>query len=285
MFNELSNWNRWGKDDELGALNLITPAKLRQAAALVRSGISVSISTNPMTEAAEDNPVPFEHVMAANFRADTFRFSYHGFAISHIDALCHFLYEDMMYNGIPYSASSEEGCSKLGIQNLKSGVLTRGILIDVPRFRGVPYLEPSTAVYTDDIEAWEERTGVRVSSGDAIFVYTGRWARRAALGPWQVREGAAGLHPSVGPWLKARDVALVGSDAATDVLPSLVEGVGFPLHTFLVAGLGVNLLDNMDLEALAQTAACEDRWEFMLTVAPIPVTGGTGSPVNALAVF
>ena len=285
MFSDLSNWGRWGADDELGAFNLITPAKRRQAATLVRNGISVSLSHNPMTEVAEDNPAPFEHVMSENFRADTFRFTYHGYAISHIDALCHFQYKGMLYNGIPMGVNSEKGCGKLGIQNLKNGIVTRGILIDMPRLKGVPYLEPSTPIYPEDIEAWEQKAGVKVSAGDAIFLLTGRWARRAALGPWTLSGNAAGFHASVGPWIKARDVAFVGSDSATDVQPSRVEGLDLPLHTFLIAGLGINILDNMDLEALAATAAKANRWEFMLTIGPIPVTGGTGSPVNALAIF
>ena len=285
MFTELNNWGRWGNDDERGTANLITPAKSREAAGLVGRGISVSLSRNPMTEEAEDNPGSFEHVMAENFRADTYRFTYHGYAVSHIDALCHFAHNGMLFNGVPTNASSADGCGKLGIENLKSGVITRGILLDIPRLKGVPYLEPSTPIYTDDIEAWEEQAGVTVSSGDAVFLRTGRWARRADLGPWQLSGNAAGVHASVGRWIKERDVAFFGSDAATDVQPSLVEGIALPVHTFLIAGLGMNIFDNMDLEALAETAAVENRWEFMLVAGPIPVAGGTGSPLNALAVF
>ena len=137
----------------------------------------------------------------------------------------------------------------------------------------------------EDIEAWEEQAGVKVSPGDAIFVRTGRWARRAALGPWQVSGNSAGLHASVLLWIKERGVAFVGSDAATDVMPSMVEGVVQPVHTMLIAGFGTNIFDNMDLEALAETAAQENRWEFLLTAGPIPVVGGTGSPLNPIAVF
>ena len=286
MFEELSNWGRWGDDDQLGAVNLITPEKRRGAALLVSSGISVSLSHNPMTDEAVDNPAgSFEHTMAENRRSDTLRFRYHGYAVSHIDALCHFQHNGMLFNGVPTSASTADGCGQLGIENLKNGLITRGILLDFPRLKGVPYLDPSTAIYTEDIEAWEAEAGVEVSAGDVIFVYTGRWARRAELGPWEVGDGAAGLHASVVPWIKSRDVAIVGSDAATDVIPSLVDGINLPVHTLVIASLGMNILDNMDLEALAETARSENRWEFMLTVGPIPVSGGTGSPVNALAVF
>ena len=287
MFQELNNWGRWGADDELGTRNLITPEKTREAAALVQRGITVSLSHNPMPDVAPDNPdAAFNHTMGRSLRSDTYEFTYHGYGVSHIDSLCHFLWNDRMYNDIPPSASSlEEGCGKLGIQNLKQGIVTRGILLDFARLKGVPYLEPQTPIYVEDIEAWEEMAGVTVSPGDVIFVRTGRWARRAALGPWQVSGNSAGLHASVLPWIKERGVAFVGSDAATDVMPSLVEGVTQPVHTMLIAGFGTNIFDNMDLEALAETAAQENRWEFMLTAGPIPVEGGTGSPLNPIAIF
>ncbi len=286
MFQEINNWGRWGADDELGAMNLITPQKTRDAAALVRSGITVSLAHNPMPGEYADNPdAAFNHTMGRSLRSDTYEFTYHGYGVSHIDSLCHFLWNDRLFNDVSPSESTPEGCGKLGIQNLKSGIVTRGILLDFARLKGVDYLEPQTPLYVEDIEAWEEQAGVRVSAGDIIFVRTGRWARRAALGPWQVSGNSAGLHASVLPWIKERGVAAVGSDAATDVMPSLVEGVGQPVHTMLIAGFGVHIFDNMDLEALAETAAAENRWEFMITAGPIPVDGGTGSPLNPIAVF
>jgi kynurenine formamidase len=286
MFQELNNWGRWGTDDELGTLNLITSETTRQAAALVRSGITVSLAHNPMPDEAPDNPDrAFNHTMGRSLRSDTFEFTYHGYSVSHIDALCHFLWNDRLYNDVPPSASTPDGCGKLGIQNMKSGIITQGILLDFPRLMEVPYLEPQTPIYIEDIEAWEEQAGVRVSPGDVIFVRTGRWARRAEIGPWQLPGNSAGLHASVLPWIKERGVAFVGSDAATDVMPSLVDGITQPVHTMLIAGFGTSIFDNMDLEALAATAASENRWEFMLTAGPIPVEGGTGSPLNPIAVF
>jgi kynurenine formamidase len=286
MFQEINNWGRWGADDELGTMNLVTPEKTREAAGLVESGRTVSLSHNPMADEFPDNPdAAFNHTMGRTFRSDTYEFTYHGYGVSHIDSLCHFLWNDRLYNDFDPSESGPEGCGKLGIQNLKSGIVTRGILLDFPRLKGVDYLEPQTPIYIEDIEAWEEQAGVRVSPGDAIFVRTGRWALRAEQGPFQVSGNSAGLHASVLPWIKERGVALVGSDVATDVMPSLVEGVVQPVHTMLIAGLGTNIFDNMDLEALAEAAAEEDRWEFMLTAGPIPVDGGTGSPLNPIAVF
>ncbi len=286
MFQEINNWGRWGADDELGTMNLITPEKTIEAAALVQSGITVSLSHNPMPDPEVDNPDrSFNHTMGRSLRSDTYEFTYHGYSVSHIDSLCHFIWNDRLYNDVPPTASTPEGCGKLGIENLKQGIVTRGILLDFPRLKGVAYLEPQTPIYVEDIEAWEEMAGVTVSPGDVIFVRTGRWARRAELGPWQVSGNSAGLHASVLPWIKERGVAFVGSDAATDVMPSLVEGVTQPVHTMLIAGFGTNIFDNMDLEALAETAARENRWEFMLTAGPIPVEGGTGSPLNPIAVF
>jgi kynurenine formamidase len=151
--------------------------------------------------------------------------------------------------------------------------------------KGLPYLEPGTPVFVEDIEAWEKKAGIKVSSGDALLLRTGRWARRAKLGPWNVGQNEAGFHASVAAWLKERGVALIGSDDALDVAPSLVEGVALPLHTLVITALGLNILDNQDLEAVGDLAAKLNRWEFMLTVAPVPVSGGTGFPVNAIATF
>jgi kynurenine formamidase len=286
MFQQVKNWGRWGADDQLGSANLVTAAKRKHAVALVRTGETVSLAHNPLTEQAEDNSSPFEHTMLRGNNMDRYAVSYHGYAHSHIDALCHILYKDQTYNGYARAeVNTEKGCTRLGIENLKNGIVTRGILIDIPRLRNVPYLEPGTPVYVEDLEAWEKKAGIKVSSGDAILLRTGRWARRQALGPWNVGQKAAGLHASVAPWIKARGVSFVGSDAAEDVVPSMVEGLALPIHTLMITALGINLLDNQDLEALGDTAAKLNRWEFMLMLAPVPVTGGTGFPLNAIAMF
>ena len=286
LFQSVKNWGRWGADDQLGAANLVTDAKRREAAALVKTGLTVSLAHNPITEPADDNASPFEHTMNRGFTTDTYRVSYHGYAHSHIDALCHILYKDQTYNGYARAeVNTEKGCTKLSIDTLKQGVITRGILIDIPRLKGVPYLEPGTAIYPEDVEAWEKQAGVKIGPGDALLLRTGRWARREKMGPWPVGRNAAGFHASIAPWLKARGVAFVGSDAASEVTPTMVEGVTLPVHTLLITALGIHLLDNQDLERLAETAARLKRWAFMLTINPVPVTGGTGSPLNTLATF
>jgi kynurenine formamidase len=286
LFQQVKNWGRWGADDQLGAANLITEAKRKQAVALAKSGITVSLAHSPLKEVAPDNPNPFSHTMNRGLTTDTYSVSYHGYAHSHIDALCHFLYKDQTYNGYPREqVLTDKGCAKLGIENLRNGIVTRGVLIDMPRLKNVPYLEPGTPVFVDDLLAWEKMAKVKVSPGDAIFLRTGRWARRAKVGPWSVSRNAAGYHASVAPWLKERGVSFLGSDAAQDVVPALVDGINLPVHVLAIAALGVDIFDNQDLEAVAETAAKLNRWEFLLSVAPVPVTGGTGFPANAIAVF
>jgi kynurenine formamidase len=284
---ELSNWGRWGKDDQIGALNLITPAKRRQAAALVKDGVSVSLAADADTVKAVDNPSPYEVTMQG-ISSDRIAVSYHGIAHTHLDSLAHINENGVFYNGYTPDADTvvKQGHAKNSIHNVKNGILTRGILIDIPRLKGVPYLEPGTPIYVEDLEAWEKQAGVKVSPGDALFVRTGVWARRAALGPWlrgRAEGGrSAGLDPSVIPWLKQRDVALLGSDHPQYVSPGSPRGA---VHDFALVYLGVHLFDNCDLEALAAAAAARKRWEFMLTASPLPIRGGTGSPLNPIATF
>lgn len=282
---ELSNWGRWGRGDQLGALNLITPAKRVEAAKLVKTGVSVSLAHNYSVNPDLGLPPPFDQEIfmlntPGEYVMERVSFSYHGGIHSHLDALCHVLWQGKMYNGFSKSDVNEDGCQKLGIANVKQGILTRGILMDIPRLKGVDYLPPGTAVYIEDLEAWEEQTGVHVSSGDVIFVRTGRWATPGSAG-----SGSAGLHASVAPWLRERDVAIVGGDYANDVIPSDVQGVFLPIHQLTIVAMGVRLFDNLDLEALAEEAVRQGRWEFMLSASPIPVEGGVGSPMNPIATF
>ena len=290
MVDELSNWGRWGADDELGAINLITPEKRRQAAKLVREGISVSMARDVETEMAADNPKPFVHTMLsdgqtlhAQWCSDNYSVSYHGFAHSHIDALCHYVHQQTLYNGISAKVVTPEGARKLDIHNLKDGIFSRGILIDVPALKGLDYLEPGTAIYPEDLEAWEKKAGVTISSGDIVLIYTGRWARREAVGPWSGSQ--AGLHPTAARWLGKRDISVLGSDGGSEVSPSGIPGVNSPVHLLMLHALGVPMLDNLDLEAVSSKAAELNRWDFLLTVAPLPVHGGTGSPLNPIATF
>jgi kynurenine formamidase len=284
---ELSNWGRWGKDDQIGALNLITPAKRKQAAALVKEGVSVSMAGDLDTVKAVDNPSPFGFKMLT-IGTDEISANYHGIAHTHLDSLAHINDNGVFFNGYKPDADTvmKQGHAKNSIHNLKNGIFTRGILIDIPRLKGVPYLEPGTPIYVEDLEAWEKKAGVKVSAGDALFVRTGVWARRKALGPWLRgrAEGGrdAGLDPSVIPWLKKRDIAIMGSDHPQYVAPALLRGA---VHDFALLYLDIHLFDNCDLEALADAAAARKRWDFLLTAAPLAIPGGTGSPINPIATF
>jgi kynurenine formamidase len=290
---ELSNWGRWGKDDQLGALNLITPEKRVQAAQLVKKGISVSLARDVEKDKASDNPSPFKHEMLlfgrgtqSPWASDNYSVDYHGFAHTHMDSLCHLFYKGKTYNGFSRDKVGPQGAEALSIRNVKNGIFTRGILFDIPALRGVRYLEPGTAIYPEDLDAWEKHAKVKVSSGDVVFISTGRWARREVTGPWSVeKDGAAGLHASCCKWLKDRDIAMLGSDGASDVVPSGIDGIDFPVHLLTLHAMGVHIFDNCDLTALSKTAAELKQWEFLLTASPLAVPGGTGSPLNPIATY
>ena len=202
---DLSNWGRWGKDDEIGALNLITPAKRKEAAGLVKEGFSVSLASDADTVKAVDNPNPYEHEMLA-IGNDRFGVRYHGITHTHLDSLAHINDNGVFFNGYKPDRDTvlKEGHAKNSIHNLKNGIFTRGILLDIPRLKGVPYLEPGTPIYVEDLEAWEKKAGIRVSAGDALFVRTGVWARRKAVGPWLRGRAEGGRSAGLSfPWLKS----------------------------------------------------------------------------------
>jgi kynurenine formamidase len=288
---ELSNWGRWGPNDELGALNLITPAKRQAAAALVRRGRNVSLARTADPVQSVDNPCPIQwEMVTASQGGATDRIAFpciHGPGTTHLDGFAHRFFGGRMWNGYAVAdlVTREEGAKRNAVLTMKDGIVTRGVLYDIPRSKGVAYLEPGTRITVADLEAWEATTGVRVGPGDAILLRWGRWARREAVGMFDTGQEAAGFDNSVIPWLKARDVAIIGWETPGYTprpegdLPTLA------LHDFALAILGIHLLDRADLEALADVAAEEGRWEFLLMIAPLPIPNGTGSPVNPIAVF
>lgn len=289
LHERLSNWGRWGERDQLGALNLITPDKRVAAARLVRSGRSVSCARALDTEPAPDNPNPVVHLMTRTASegsgGDYFALAPHGYAISHIDALCHIFHEGKLYNGYPIESVTAHGATELGIQALRNGVVSRGVLFDIPRWRGRPYLEAGEGIFPEDLEEAEARAGLRVESGDLLLVRTGRWALRAERGAWDPHERLAGLHASCLPWLHERGVALLGGDGVSDLVPSQVDELRLPIHSIAITAMGLHLVDNLDLEALAQACVEERRSEFLLTIAPLVIERGTSSPVNPIALF
>ncbi|MFB3106939.1 MAG: cyclase family protein [Pseudomonadales bacterium] len=288
---EISNWGRWGKADELGTLNLITPENRKAAAKLVRDGVSVSLALDLNTKLDDINANPFEHLLTVSEfgghlgASDRYSVSYHGFAHSHMDGLPHFIHKGKMYNGFSKDILKPTGAEKLGIHNAKNGIFTRGVLVDMAWFKGVDFLTPGYAITIDDLEAWEAKTGVTIASGDVLLIRTGRWKQVREKGQWNFLESAAGSHASIAAWLKARDVAVIGCDGVSDVMPSGVEGLANPLHELVLVGLGMPILDNLDLGPLAKAAKERNRWTFLFVGAPLRVVGGTGSPMNPIAVF
>ena len=268
---ELSNWGRWGDDDELGTLNLITPAKRTQAAALVTAGVTVSLSRSLALGEHETFQRGFENEFALGAQSfgermawieEQHRIGYHASPLTHLDALCHIAWDGLTYNGRRFdeTATAAGGCTRNGVAPLKHGIVTRGVLMD---------LAGAGVVRIDDIEAWERETGITISAGDALFLRTA---------------GPGGFDNSVMPFLRERDVALIGADGGVDGGP--IEGrATLPMHVFTLVALGMPLIDGVDLDALAETAVTVNRWEFMFVVAPLPVDNGAGSAVNPVAIF
>jgi kynurenine formamidase len=289
LFKQVSNWGRWGKDDQLGTLNLITPERRREAAKLVREGVSVSLARDLNPEKAIDNPDPFRDAMNlgvdGKFNMDAYTVSFHGFAFSHIDALSHTYYDGHLYNGFPASSITSSGASVLDTAVYRNGIVTRGVLVDIPWLRGLPYLDKDAYITGHDLDLWEAKTGVHIRAGDAVVIRTGRWALRDAKGPWEISNASAGLDPSAIVWLHKRDVAVLVSDAAHDAIPSAVKDVDFPIHVLAIVAMGMPLADQCNLEDVAREAQKLGRQTFLLTMGPPRIKGGTGSLINPIAMF
>lgn len=284
----ISTWGNWGPDDQLGAVNYITPQKRRAAAALVRTGQVVSLA-RPITlsqrheEIARDgrpNGVAFYEMTFRtfpkgdprgneDFTSDVQSFAPHGALLTHLDALCHYSNgTGQLYNGYPLDTTVTEaaGCTKLGLDALKEGIVTRGVLIDMRRLS--VQRSGASRVFVEDIEAFERQTRIRIGPGDALFVYDPQ--------PGGGRGG--GIDASVVPWMKERGVALTSGISR---VPDDPHGD----HRLPLVAAGIFLLDGPDLAPLAEAASRLNRWEFMLTIAPPRVPGATGYPVNPLAMF
>ena len=300
IFEKVKNWGRWGAEDQAGALNLITPKKRAAAAKLVRTGEIVSCARELPVHPNPENPTPALHMMVMAGDAcdatgvpgletamDFVGVAFHGMAVSHIDALCHVFVRGQMYNGFPASDVKSIGAMRNSIMVAREGIVSRGVLLDIPRLRGVPWLEGGASIGPDELAAAEREQNVRVEPGDVLLVAGGRDARREREGPWNPNEGGlAGLHPECIPWLHERDVAVLGGDGVSDPLPGAgIERWPIPVHQCALVAMGVHLLDNLMLGRLLEACARHRRWDFLFTVAPLRVDRGTGSPVNPIAVF
>jgi kynurenine formamidase len=295
LFASVSNWGRWGQDDQRGTLNLITPERVLSASRLVQRGRPVSLS-NVLSKAADiDNPKPMLHYMSRltlgvpgepTMNEDFVGLDYHGKLVTHVDAICHVAYRGRLYNDVvALEAVTATGARFAAVTAFENGIVGRGVLLDMPRHLGVEWVEPGPGLVPEQLEAAAASQRVAIGEGDVLLVRTGHAVRRAKLGPWNPDETSAGLDLSCFPWLRARGVAVLGSDADTDARPSAVVDVHTPAHVLAVTAMGMPLLDNMNLDTVAQVCADENRWEFLLTTAPLRLPGGTGSPINPLAIF
>ncbi|MFF5207556.1 cyclase family protein [Streptosporangium sp. NPDC000396] len=293
VFGELNAWGRWAPADR-GAWSRVTAEHVREAARLVRSGVTVPMALPWNTVPGPDNPKPALHYMSdlgdvevpePSAHKDFLAADYHGKAVSHLDALAHIAYEGRLFGGRVASDVVGAGGVRFGAVDALGVLATRGVLLDVPAVRGVGWLEPGEAVHAGDVLAAEERLGVRVGEGDAVLLRSGHAGRRRALGAWDSSAASAGLHVDAMPLLAERGIALLGGDGDSDVRPSPVHGVHSPIHVLAITAMGVPLLDNLDLEALSAACAAAGRYEFLLIVSPLNVPGGTGSPVNPVAVL
>ena len=303
-FQSLSNWGRWGPDDELGTLNHITPEKRLRAATLVRDGVTVTCARTISPALAPDVVAqPMRYMVdsgegyahnekvgpprSTQYTAEFIGMVYHGNTITHLDSLSHVFYESKMYNGRPaHLVSTRHGATAESIELLQNGVVARGVLLDIPRVRGVPWLEPGDGVMREDLEAAEEAQGVHVEAGDALLIRTGQLRRRIELGPWDIAtEGGTGPYVSCLPFCHERSVALVGSDTNNSLPHRGYHQLGNPFHQIGLVAMGLWLLDNANLEDLVRACEERSRWDFLLTIAPLRIEGGTGSPVNPIAMF
>ncbi len=301
----LSNWGRWGDDDMLGTLNLITPEKRAQAAALVHQGTTISCAwtityanspdaVSPPRHfmlGAGDTEVPDDQIGRTN-SADAFLISPHGFTITHLDAPSHTFWRSTpgqprtMFNGVPANAVRvREGATAGSIELAGDGIVSRGVLLDIARLKGVEWLEPGTEIFPEDLEAAEAAQGVRVESGDVLFIRTGYPRFRDEQGPQPLPPAHPGPHALCVPWVRERDVALLGCDVANEVRPIEFPRTGGPFHGIGMAAMGLWLLDNCNHEQLASECGRLGRWEFMVTIAPLKLEHGTASPVNPIAIF
>ena len=299
----LSNWGRWGSSDQLGTINLITPAKRIAAAGLVRDGVSVTCARPIVTDITADTtfqPLRFmvdsgegrdtaspERNLERRGASEFIGMVFHGYTITHVDTPAHYFWEGKLYNGRSCSlVTSREGATVESVDLLHDGVVSRGVLLDVARTRSIPWMQPGEGVMPADLEAAERAAGVRVESGDILLVRTGYYARRLAEGPVHpLRAGSPALHVACCPWLRERGVAMIGTDTHNDISPSPYPAMGNSFHVVSLVAMGLWLIDNANLEDLARACGERGRWEFLLTVAPLRLRNVTGSPVNPIAVF
>ncbi len=307
----LSNWGRWGDDDEAGTLNHITPEVVRTAAGLVQDGTVVSCAWDIDDLPRPDRPFggvqrhmigtgeglldPERPGAAADLEprtggaAEWFGLVFHGYSVTHLDSLSHMFFDGRMYNGRPAAwVTSRQGATANDVRPAAQGIVTRGVLVDVARHLGVDWLEAGEPVLPSHVQGALRDQGVKPQPGDALLLRTGYGQRLRHQGPDAMGQGGsirAGWHAANLPWFHENGTAVIGADTAQDVVPSGYSFSHNPVHTVGIVAMGLWLLDNCDLEALAAECERRSRWEFQFTLAPLRIVGATGSPANPLATF
>ena len=296
LYRRLRQVPSWGAADRRGALNYLTPERVLAAAGEIRQGRTVSLAAPIETGLTPDDPAPAIHEMAGppgnqadpgglTYAQDRLGMNVHGNVDSHIDALCHIMWRKTLYNGVPAEEVTEHGAQELSIEVARDGIAGRGVLLDIPRLRGVRWLEPGDLVTGAELTAAAEAQQVSVGTGDLLFVRTGHRRRRNEFGPWDAAKLRAGLHPEALEFIAERKVAVLGSDSNSDAAPSVAEGVETPVHVLAINALGVHLLDYLQFEDLVPLCETTGRWSFFCVIAPLRLRHGTGSPVNPIAVL
>jgi kynurenine formamidase len=270
-----------------------------KAAAEVRHGVTVSLGHDLRTRPTGEQPVPATHHMLASGDAlgasgvpgyeatrDYVGLEVHGLGTTHLDALCHMFVDGRMYNDRPASDVSSTGARSNSVMSVANGIVGRGVLLDIPALRGVAALGAEDRVRAADLDAAARRQGVAIGTGDLVVVCTGRDARRksGALDPFG--QGLAGLDASCLDWLHTHDVALLAGDGISDPMPAQPDPRWpFPIHQIAITALGMHLVDNCRLDELVETCSRLGQWSFLLTICPLRIPGGTGCPVNPVAVL
>ena len=302
MMDSLSNWGRWGADDQLGTLNSVTTAHRVRAAGLVRDGVSVTCSrpiSNDITADTSFQPLRFmvdsgegrdtagpERLLERRGASEFIGMVFHGYTITHVDTPAHYFWKGKLYNDRSCNlVTSREGAQVESVDLLQDGVVTRGVLLDVAALRG-RWLESGEGVMPEDLDAAEKAAGVRVGEGDVLLVRTGYYGRRRQEGARHpLKDGSPALHVASMPWLRERGVAMLGTDTHNDISPLPYPRLSNVVHVVGLVAMGLWLIDNANLEEVAAACAARKRWEFMLAIAPLVLRNTTGSPVNPIAIF
>ena len=297
LFEKVSNKGKWGNKDKKGTVNYIDKNKILNALKLPKKGISVSLSFNIAQDSSEMNHSHFDDITEYNHQAssvnyrgydwasDSYSISYHGFTVSHMDGLAHLAQDGKLYNGYDASKITPQGFEELGIEAFSEGIISKGVLIDIPLLYGKEYLDAGTKISTNDILKFEEKYNVKIEKGDVVLVRTGRWLEKSIKGDSDYSKLSAGLDYKVASLLDERQASVLGSDGTNDAQPSGIPEEGSPVHKLTLVSMGMPLLDNLNLEDISREAKKQNKWEFFVSVQPLRFKGGTGSQVNAIAIF